>query len=58
MEPDKVESELNTVVEVPCLSKVFQALIASKKPIVGHFPNLDIGLIYQAFIADIPETYE
>lgn len=40
-----------------CLSQVFSALIAARKPIVGHFPNLDIGLIYQTFIADLPQTY-
>jgi len=44
--------------EEPQLTKIFASLISGKKPIIGHFPNLDIGLIYQTFIADLPETYD
>ena len=36
------------------MSKIFAALINGRKPIVGHFPNLDIGLIYQSFLIDLP----
>lgn len=40
------------------LEVVIAKIIQCSKPIVGHFPNLDIGLIYQAFISDLPETYQ
>lgn len=40
------------------LEVIFAKIIECSKPIVGHFPNLDIGLIYQAFIGELPETYE
>ncbi len=36
---------------------VIEAIIKGRKPIVGHFPNLDIGLIFHSFLCDIPETY-
>ena len=40
------------------LQPILQAIINSKKPLVGHFPNLDIGLLYHNFLQDLPETYE
>ena len=40
------------------LEVIVDKIIQCSKPIVGHFPNLDIGLIYQAFIDELPETYE
>ena len=40
------------------LDAVIDKIIKCNKPLVGHFPNLDLGLIYQAFIADLPDTYE
>ena len=36
------------------LEVVIAKIISCSKPIVGHFPNLDIGLMYQAFIGDLP----
>jgi hypothetical protein len=39
------------------METIFHALITSKKPLVGHYLALDIGLIYQNFIADLPKTY-
>jgi hypothetical protein len=36
------------------LEVVIGKIIECSKPIVGHFPNLDIGLIYQAFIGELP----
>ena len=40
------------------LESIIAKIIDTKKPIVGFFPNLDLGLIYQAFIDDLPPTYE
>jgi hypothetical protein len=37
---------------------VIEKIIACGKPIVGHFPNLDLGLIYHSFIAPLPASYE
>jgi hypothetical protein len=45
---------VNVVEDEPCISKIFAALITGRKPLIGHFPNLDIGLIYQTFITDLP----
>lgn len=33
-------------------------MIKVGKPIIGHFPNLDLALIYHAFLGNIPATYE
>ena len=41
----------------PGLESIISCIIEHKKPIVGFFPNLDLGLIYQAFIDDMPESY-
>lgn len=39
------------------LQILIQKIIDCKKPIVGHFPNLDLGLIYHSFIAKLPQHY-
>ena len=44
--------------EKESLEVVIEAIIKGKKPIVGHFPNLDIGLIYHTFLDELPFTYE
>lgn len=44
--------------EESSLREVFAAIIQGGKPIVGHFPNLDLGLIFQTFLKDLPPTYE
>ena len=36
------------------LDVIIEKIIQRGKPLVGHFPNLDIGLIYQSFIGDLP----
>lgn len=34
-------------------------IISDRKiPIIGHFPNLDIGLIYHTYFEPLPEKYE
>ena len=40
------------------LQVVIEKIIECKKPIVGHFLNLDIGLIYHSFIDQLPETFQ
>lgn len=35
-----------------------EKIIKCGKTVVGHFPNLDIGLMYDAFIGDLPDKYE
>ncbi len=32
-------------------------LIESKKPLVGHNPQYDLGFIYEKFIAPLPEDF-
>ena len=53
-------NEKNKMVEErpKTLEVILEKIIKCAKPIVGHFPNLDIGLIYQSFIDDLPDTYE
>lgn len=29
-----------------------------RKPLIGHFPNLDLGLIYHNFLKNLPDSYE
>lgn len=33
-------------------------MIKSKKPIIGHYANLDLGFLYQTFIDELPDTFE
>ena len=40
------------------LEAVVAKIVECGKPIVGHFPNLDLGLIYHSFISELPETFE
>lgn len=40
------------------LEVVIEKIIECGKPLVGHFPNLDLGLIYHSFIDALPSTYE
>ena len=40
--------------EKASLKQVISAIIEDGKPIVGHFPNLDLGLIFQTFLRDLP----
>ena len=57
-----VEGEENKPEEImipkQSLEVVIEAIIKGKKPIVGHFPNLDIGLIFHTFIDELPPLYE
>lgn len=36
---------------------IIETIIASKKPMVGHFPILDLLFIYDSFIAELPNNY-
>jgi hypothetical protein len=38
-------------------SSIMEIIIDAKKPIIGHFPILDILFIYEGFIDELPETY-
>lgn len=38
-------------------STIIEAIIISKKPMIGHFPILDLLFIYDSFIAELPENY-
>jgi hypothetical protein len=40
------------------LSIIVEHMIRLKKPLVGHFASLDLGFLYQTFIADLPDNYE
>ncbi len=40
------------------LSRVVNAMIRSKKPLVGHNFIYDIGFLFHQYIDDLPETYE
>lgn len=53
-EMTEVKSECE---EKASLKQVISAIIQGGKPLVGHFPNLDIGLIFQTFLKDLPESY-
>ena len=44
--------------EVRTLEVIMERIIQCGKTVVGHFPNLDIGLMYDAFIGELPEKYE
>jgi hypothetical protein len=44
--------------KIRTLESVVEKIIQCGKTVVGHFPNLDIGLIYEAFIGELPEKYE
>ena len=39
------------------LKEIFVTIIKEGKPLVGHFPNLDLGLIFQTFFKDLPDSY-
>jgi poly(A)-specific ribonuclease len=36
---------------------VIEHMIKLKKPIIGHYANLDLGFLYQTFIDELPETF-
>ncbi len=42
----------------PTFEIIIKAIIDNKKPLIGHFPNLDIGLLYTHFIDTLPEKFE
>ena len=44
--------------EVRTLEVILDKIIQCGKTVVGHFPNLDIGLMYDAFIGELPDKYE
>lgn len=47
-------------IEVPnhSIEALLKIISDRQIPIVGHFPNLDIGLIYHTYLEPLPEKYE
>ena len=38
-------------------TSIIEAIIDSKKPIIGHYPMLDLLFLYDAFIDELPDNY-
>ena len=55
---DKMIDEKEEKPKVRTLEVVMEKIIKCGKTVVGHFPNLDIGLMYDAFIGELPDKYE
>ena len=54
MEEEETKTFKEQSKEKASLKQVISAIIEGGKPIVGHFPNLDLGLIFQTFLKDLP----
>lgn len=47
------ETQIETK-EKASIRQIISAIIEGGKPIIGHFPNLDLGLIFQTYLRDLP----